>query len=112
MDHHTTALVGFGTRSYTNGLGGSLIVDLRDDTLNPTQGGRLEARAMYHGPELGDGPYRFGTYVVDVAGYYPLIESWRVILAGALRGEVVDAGYGSVPFYALPTLGGSRSLLG
>lgn len=105
-------LPGFGTESYTNGLGGSLVVDLRDDPLNPTEGGRLEARSLYHGPMLGDSPYRYGTYALDIAGYYPVIESWKVILAAGLRYELVDASYGRVPFYALPTLGGSRSLRG
>ena len=35
--------------------------DFRDDLLSPTRGGKVELRSIYHGPELGDSPYRYGS---------------------------------------------------
>lgn len=105
-------LVGFRDHAYTNGLGAALVLDFRDDVVDPSKGARLELRATYHGPEIGDSPYRFGFYTADAAVYIPIYEPWKLLFAVGARYETVDASLDSVPFYALPQLGGTRSLRG
>lgn len=105
-------LTGFRDDGLTNGVGAAFVMDFRDDAIDPTRGARLELRAMYHGPEIGSSPYRYGSYVADTAIYIPIFPPWRLVLAAGARFEAVDASTNSVPFYELPSLGGGRSLRG
>jgi hypothetical protein len=109
---NSQTLTGFESNGYTNGIGGSAILDFRDDLLSPTRGGKVEVRAVYHGPQIGDSPYQYGSYVADASAFVPLTGGKPVVLGIGARLEAVDASLNAVPFYALPALGGTRSLRG
>lgn len=102
---------GFREHAYTNAVGLLGTFDIRDDKRDPRLGFRSELGGLYHGPEIGDAPYRFGFYWVDVAVYLPLVDGGPVMAIHS-RLESVDAGLSRVPFYALPQLGGTRTLRG
>lgn len=107
----TSRLTGFGDEGLTNAVGMSFEYDILDNRFDPTFGARLQMAGLYHGPELGDSDFRYGFYWVDLAAYAPVIER-RLTLCLHGRLEVVDAGLARVPFYALPQLGGTRTLRG
>jgi outer membrane protein assembly factor BamA len=107
----TRLITGFGDRGYTNALGPIFVYDILDSRFNPTFGARLEIAGLYHGPEIGDTPFRFGFYWLDVSAYTPVIER-HLTLAVHARGECVDAGLARVPFYSLPSLGGADTMRG
>ena len=82
-----------------------------DPPLNPTSGGRYRLTyARYQDRDLER--FTFGRWDLDARQYVPLLHGTRSI---ALRVQVSssdpDAGH-LVPFYLLPTLGGSYSLRG
>ncbi|GIW71476.1 MAG: hypothetical protein KatS3mg102_1018 [Planctomycetota bacterium] len=105
------SIAGFTEDGFTHALGASLLLDHRDNDFDPKRGFRLEVGALYHGPEIGDSPFRFGLYFADLAWYQPLVGT---NLVAAVRGriELVDASLRRVPFYALPSLGGRDTLRG
>jgi hypothetical protein len=104
-------LVGFGARPYTNAVGLLGEYDVLDNRFNPTIGARLQLAGLYHGPEIGDAPFRYGYYWVDLAAYAPVIEQ-RLTLAVHTRVDLIDSGVESAPFYGLPLLGGTTTLRG
>ncbi len=78
---------------------------------NPRSGGRYTVAFSRHGA-LGDIPGSFNQLDVEAMHLFPFVDKRRVI---ALRGIVSiarpDDG-GEVPFYLMPSLGGTRSLRG
>jgi outer membrane protein assembly factor BamA len=109
--YDTALLTGYADDGFTNAVGLSVLLDNRDNDFDPKEGWRVEVGALYHGPEIGDSPFRFGSYHADVAFYQPLVGR-NLVLAVRGRIDLVDAGLESVPFYALPSLGGGDSLRG
>ncbi len=103
--------VGFREDAFANAIGLLARFNIRDDPQDPKLGFRVEVGGLYHGKEIGDSPFRFGLYWVDVAVYLPIVEGGP---AFALHGrlESVDASRTRVPFYALPSLGGTNTLRG
>jgi outer membrane protein assembly factor BamA len=84
-------------------------VDTRDEPGYPSRGGRYGvSMAMFHDRDLGR--YSFRRVEADAAQYIPF---GRTVLALRGRIDVSAVGAGQdIPFYLLPTLGGSRSLRG
>jgi outer membrane protein assembly factor BamA len=84
-------------------------IDTRDEPGYPTRGGRyLLSWATFHDQDLAR--YGFRRVEADASHYLPL---GRTVVA--LRGRIGQAAAGAgqeVPFYLLPTLGGSSSLRG
>jgi outer membrane protein assembly factor BamA len=84
-------------------------VDTRDTPGYPASGGRYQvSMAMFHDQDLSR--YSFTRVEADAAQYIPL---GRSVLALRGRMDLSQAGAGQeVPFYLLPSLGGSDSLRG
>jgi outer membrane protein assembly factor BamA len=91
-----------------------LVIDFRDQAFDPSVGFKLELAGLYHGPEIGDSPFRYGRFLADLALFLPLyrFDEGPVVLGLHGRIEVVDASLARVPFYELPSLGGSTTLRG
>jgi hypothetical protein len=86
----------------------SLTADTRDFPGHPTRGGSYRAAAVSHTDS--DDVFSFTRYEVEGAHFVPLAES-RVVIA--LHGWLVasDPAEGqAVPFYFLPSLGGTNTL--
>jgi outer membrane protein assembly factor BamA len=91
--------------------GGFVEYDWRDQTSNPTSGGRYSAQYVRH-LDRNLGAYSFLRLDLDASQYIPLFNRTRVF---ALHGSssLTTAGNGQlVPFYLQPTLGGSNTLRG
>jgi|SRR5688572_2225595 len=85
--------------------------DTRDEPGNPRAGRRVVARwSSFNDQDFGR--HNFMQYDVEVQQYIPFFNQRRVI---ALRAKttLTDSGAGqTIPFYMLPTLGGSEDLRG
>ena len=93
-------------------IGGAFFdADYRDEPGNPRAGRRFVARwSSFNDRDFGR--YDFMQYDVEVQQYIPFFNQRRVI---ALRAKSTLTGTGdgqSIPFYMLPTLGGSDDLRG
>jgi len=85
--------------------------DYRDNPMNPRSGGYYMGEGGYY--DDGDfGAYSFRRWKVEAQQYFPFFNQRRVI---AFRGkmELNDTNAGQeVPFYLMPTVGGSEDLRG
>ena len=89
----------------------SFDVDTRDVPGYPTSGGRYRlSMASFHDRDYSQ--YSFRRMEADAAHYIPLLhKSWVLALRGRMALSQTDRGQ-EVPFYLLPTLGGSTALRG
>jgi len=91
--------------------GGFAKFDSRDHALNPRSGGLYEIEGgYYHDRKLG--LYSFRRWRMEVQQYLPFFNERRVI---AFRGKLESTDANStqqVPFFLMPTLGGSEDLRG
>jgi outer membrane protein assembly factor BamA len=112
QDHFTIVTApGLGdTPAFLHGAA-YVTLDTRDHPSRPTSGGdyRLTVSAFN---DRDSGSYSFRQMEAEASQFIPILNEHSVI---ALRGRVVasdTANGGAIPFYVLPTLGGSRSLRG
>jgi outer membrane protein assembly factor BamA len=86
-------------------------LDWRDEAGNPRSGGNYAARWDTYG-DREQGRYSFRRYEVELQQYVPFFNRRRVIAFRA-KTSLTDTSPGhDVPFYLLPTLGGSEDLRG
>lgn len=91
------------------GLGGFAVMDVRDNIFSSTEGFYAEALATHYSPLLGSG-FACSVVSLDVRGFVPISGlSARDVLAVQ---SYTGIGFGNVPFYALPTLGGAKAFRG
>jgi hypothetical protein len=81
-------------------------IDTRDQPGNARDGGFYEIAWRRYNDRDGS-RFRFDQTEVEVQQFLPIFDKKRVI---ALRGRVVASGDDEVPFYFMPTLGGSTTL--
>jgi len=91
--------------------GAFLDIDYRDEPGNPREGGRYAASWSTF-KDRGFGRYDFNQYDVEVQQYIPFFHHRRVIALRAKTTLTQAADNHAVPFYMLPTLGGSEDLRG
>jgi outer membrane protein assembly factor BamA len=85
--------------------------DNRDEPLNPRSGGFYRVEAAYY-DDRDFGAYSFRRWDVEVQKYFPFFNQRRVIaVRGRLQSTDTNPGQ-QVPFFLLPTLGGSEDLRG
>lgn len=106
-----TDLPGFTNQPAYLQTGAFFEVDYRDEPGNPRSGGRYVAKwSNFHDRKIGI--YDFSQVDIEVQQYVPFFNQRRVI---ALRGKTTltrtDEGQ-DIPFFILPTLGGSEDLRG
>jgi hypothetical protein len=80
--------------------------DTRDQPGNPRDGGYYAIEWRRY-DDRDEDRYSFDRTDVEVQHYLPIFDKKRVI---ALRGRVAATGDSTVPFYFMPTLGGSNTL--
>jgi len=86
-------------------------IDSRDEPGNPRSGGRYAANwSVFKDQDLG--LHDFTQYDVEVQQYIPLFHQRRVIALRAKTTLTQTADGKQIPFYMLPTLGGSEDLRG
>ncbi|MFB3905286.1 MAG: BamA/TamA family outer membrane protein [Acidobacteriota bacterium] len=92
-------------------VSGAVMLDYRDRPGNPHKGGMVGLYISRLDERFG-GAYDFNRLAVDIRQFIPLFSEQRT-LALQLYGsaDIPDAG-AQVPFYMMPTLGGSESLRG
>ncbi|MGC4082222.1 MAG: BamA/TamA family outer membrane protein [Vicinamibacterales bacterium] len=102
--------VGVGPPNYVHGEA-QVVADTRDFPSYPTRGGVLRgAWSAFSDRDLGT--YSFQRYEAEAARFVPVARG-HVVLALHAWGVFTDVPEGqSVPFYMLPTLGGSNTLRG
>ncbi len=99
---------GFGTFTEL-GAGGGVLIDLRDDPIYPVTGLKAQVNGRFF-PAIGDVNKAFGVVAGELAGYLgtrsipgtPVL----AVRAGGAKG------FGNVPFFEAPKLGGKPSLRG
>jgi outer membrane protein assembly factor BamA len=107
----TTELPGFESQPTYLQSGVFVDVDYRDEPGNPRAGGRYVAKwSSFHDQNLGQ--YDFTQYDVEVQQYIPFFHRRRVIALRARTTLMGTAEGQKIPFYMLPTLGGSDDLRG
>lgn len=85
--------------------------DRRDEPLNPRSGGLYRAEGTYY-DDRDTGDYSFRRWGMELQQYFPFFNQRRVV-AFRSRLELTDTNPGQdVPFFLLPTLGGSEDLRG
>ncbi|HJS74829.1 MAG TPA: BamA/TamA family outer membrane protein [Vicinamibacteria bacterium] len=83
-------------------------LDGRNDAEDPTRGYFLELQATSY-RDRGFDRFNFEEATVEAHYFVPL--DYRTVLASRVRGVFTRAGEGQeIPFYLLPTLGGTRNL--
>lgn len=102
-------LVGLGG-GFVNPVSVSLIYNTRHDVTRPVQGFNIIGKIQQVGPELGN-DYTFTRYVVDASYLFPLFTP-RQVIAVRLDGQYTTGGARSLPFFAMPALGGVDTLRG
>jgi hypothetical protein len=91
------------------GVGGFVVLDLRDNIFSTTEGFYAETALTHYSPLLGSS-FACSLFTFDVRGFVPIRGlSERDVLA--VQGYT-GLGFGNVPFYALPTLGGAKAFRG
>lgn len=96
-----------GTKGGWNvGFGPALILDSRDDSIYPVSGWYSESYVQRFGKPWG-GDYSYWEIGVDLRNYQTL--SSGLVLANQVSTKITS---GTTPFFALPLLGGNRSLRG
>jgi outer membrane protein assembly factor BamA len=86
-------------------------IDSRDEPGNPRSGGRYAANwSVFKDQDFGR--YGFTQYEAEVQQYIPFFHQRRVIALRAKTTLIQTADGQKVPFYMLPTLGGSEDLRG
>ncbi len=92
-------------------IGAFAEVDYRDSTLNPRAGGFYRAEWTRY-DERDSSLYGFSRFDAELRQYFPFFNLRRVFVFRA-RTSVAQADSGQkVPFYMMPTLGGSEDLRG
>ena len=85
--------------------------DDRDEPLNPRSGGFYRVEGAYY-DDRDFASYSFRRWDVEVQRYFPFFNERRVFAARS-RLQLTDTNSGQlVPFFLLPTLGGSEDLRG
>jgi hypothetical protein len=106
-----TGLPGLPTAPDYLRLGSTLLLEFRDEPLNPHKGFVLAVGAVRWGDQTEDA-FNFNSFLMDARGFIPLGSRQRVL---ALRSAIViddpDSG-NEVPFFLQPSLGGSHTLRG
>lgn len=90
---------------------GELELDYASPPGNPRRGGRYFASAARY-TDRDTGHYSYDRFDVDLRQYLPFLQERRVIVLRAVTRWTRAGSGGEVPFYAQPTLGGSRTLRG
>ena len=91
--------------------GAFLDIDYRDEPGNPRAGGHYAAKwSTYRDQNIGR--YDFTQYDVEVQQYIPFFHNRRVVALRAKTSLTQTANNQDIPFYMLPTLGGSEDLRG
>jgi hypothetical protein len=90
----------------------AVVVETRDTPGYPTRGGVYRVAASRYA-DRGAGRFNFGRYEAEAAHFVPLDRARNFVFAvrGWLVGSTTDAGQ-HVPFYLMPSLGGSNTLRG
>jgi outer membrane protein assembly factor BamA len=99
---------GFGSFSEFGALAG-LLVDFRDDPVYPMLGFRVEGHGRYF-PAMGDVEEPFGTVSGEVSGYLGTRKIPGMPVLAVRAGGA--KGFGDLPFFEAPMLGGKPSLRG
>lgn len=86
-------------------------VDYRDQPGNARSGGFYTASWGDYS-DRDSGRYSFGRFDAEARQYFPIFDKKRVIALRALFAYANNEPGGVVPFYMLPTLGGSTSVRG
>lgn len=86
-------------------------VDHRDQPGNARSGG-LYTASWGNYSDRDTGRYGFGRFDAEARQYFPIFDKKRVIALRALVAYANNEPGGVVPFYMLPTLGGSDSIRG
>lgn len=94
----------------TNPVALSLVYDDRKDLTRPSRGWNVFAKVQHVGPELAS-DYRYTRFVVSASYLYPIFNR-RHILGLRIKGQYMDAATRKLPFFELPTLGGSETMRG
>jgi hypothetical protein len=104
-------LAGLGVRPDYLHVDGGAAFDWRDNPLYPHAGGRYGIHVAHYA-DRGQGAGDFRRVDVALQQYVPLPHRYRTLAlrADAVLTDGVDGG--EVPFYYLPTLGGSQTLRG
>jgi outer membrane protein assembly factor BamA len=105
------SLPAFDTKLTFVRTGAFFDVDTRDEPGNPRDGGRYLAKwNSYKDRSLG--LYDFNQFDVDVQRYIPFFNQRRVIALRAKTTLTRTDNDQKIPFYLLPTIGGSEDLRG
>lgn len=97
----------FGTMGYdTKGIGPILMIDKRDNPMNPANGYFVDINYINSNNDLNK-KYKFSSFSFDARKYLTLFK--KIIWNGNIHGEFTS---GQVPFRMLPELGGARFLRG
>lgn len=90
-------------------LGPFVVLDLRDDAEDPSSGAYYEVQSTHY-EDLGLDRYSFWDVDFDARHFLSLGRRWTLALrvAGTFTGVGTDQ---AIPFYLLPTLGGSDDLV-
>src|SRR5262245_49477815 len=92
-------------------FGGFATYDNRDEPFNPRSGGLYRVEGLYY-DDRDFSHFSFRRWDMEVQRYFPFFNDRRVIAARA-RLQLSDTKPGQqVPFYLMPTLGGSEDLRG
>ena len=87
-----------------------VIADFRDAPDHPTRGGLYRAGvARYSDRDAGDASFR--RYEIEAAQFIPVSANWLVAVHGWEVFSAPTSG-GAVPFYLMPSLGGTNTLRG
>ncbi len=103
----TAAMETYGTMGFTaNGIGGIIMIDKRDNPLNPANGSYFEASYTNY-KNIFNNTHEFESIMMDTKKYYTLPN--RIIWNGNLY---FNLNFGDVPYKLLPEIGGPRFLRG
>jgi outer membrane protein assembly factor BamA len=96
-----------GANGYvTSGLGTVLRFDSRDNVLNSTKGTLFELQTTYYGP-LTLGQFRYNSLTAEIRKFQRIGPKLTIAIHG--YAQIND---GTVPFRAMPALGGAKFLRG
>ena len=93
-------------KTYTTGLGLTVVYDTRDMPLNAYRGVYFRLNQLFN-PRFMGNTYAFSESEVTLAGYTPL---WKGgVLAAMIHADIT---YGNTPWGMMPTFGGSERMRG
>jgi Omp85 superfamily domain len=104
---HTASMETYGRMGFVaNGVGGIVMIDKRDNPLNPSRGGYFEASYTDY-KNIFNNSNEFVSFVLDVKKYYTLPR--KIVWNGNFY---LNFNQGDVPYKLLAEIGGPRFLRG